>query len=203
MSYSRIGRWLRTKSPLVTLVTVAPLIVVILGLTACVKHPIGDPETSKVNPDFAGTWSSDGSILFFRPYDARTYLITNFTYSEENGEIQAQTRVDYKAWLTPVGDETFITMEPLTIAHFVGVEAKPPYFVAKIRLVEGELHLRLVNPDSAPVKEAKNSSQLETAIKEYLSSDTLYIGDLSVLKKLEDTTRIESVVNAFPDEFSF
>ncbi len=203
MSYARISRWLRTRSSLVTLVTVAPLIVVILGLTACVKYPIGDPEKSKVNSEFVGSWSSDDSILFFRPYDTRTYLISAFTYSETDGQYEAKTRIDYKAWLTPVGDETFITMQPLTIAHFVGLGERPPYFVAQIRLVDDELQLRLVNAKNVSVQEATNSSELEAAIKEHMSSDSLYVGDLTILKKLEDTSRIEAVLEAFPAEFSF
>ena len=203
MSYSRIGRWLRKRSPLVTLVTVAPAVVIILGLTACVEHPIGDPEESKVNPEFVGTWSSEDSLLFFRPYDARTYLISAFTYSETDGEFKARTRIDYKAWLTPVGDETFITMQPLTIAHFVGLGKKPPYFVAQIHLVDDKLQLRLVNAKNAAVKEATNSRELEAAIKEHMSSDSLYVGDLTVLKKVDDTSRIKAVLEVFPAEFSF
>jgi hypothetical protein len=60
-----------------------------------------------------------------------------------------------------------------------------------------------VNPNNDAVREATNSIELETAIQEHVSSDSLYEGELSILKRLEDTSRIEAVLNAFPVDFSF
>ena len=56
MSHLRLSRFLKAKSPLVTLAGVAPLVVAILSLTACVKYPVGDPEKSKVDPKLSGVW---------------------------------------------------------------------------------------------------------------------------------------------------
>ena len=201
MKCSRIGDWLRTKSPLVTLVTVAPLVIVILGLTACVKHPIGDPEKSKVDADFSGVWGEEGSLWIFRPYDSRTYFVTELAYHEKEGKFEPERRSDFKAWLTPVGDATFITMEPLNIGHYAGVDEKPPFLVARIALVNGDLQLRLVDGSEEPAKHAESSSELEAVIRDNVSSDSLYAGDASPLKKIDDKKLIRTVLEAFPAEF--
>ena len=108
MNRSRLVQLLKAGSPLVALVTVAPLIVVILWLTACVKHPVGDPEKSKVDPAYSGVWlekktNGDRSLLFLRPYDARTYFANIFTYGSDGDGLKPMQRINCKAWLTPIG----------------------------------------------------------------------------------------------------
>ena len=148
MKRERFVQLLKAGSPLVALVTVAPLIVVILWLTACVKHPVGDPEKGKVDPAYAGVWlekaaSGDRSLLLLRPYDARTYFANIFTYHSDGDGLKPVQRINCKAWLTPLGGATFLTLEPLNCEHFAGLGDKPPYLVAKISLADGALQLRL------------------------------------------------------------
>jgi len=178
------------------------MIVVILGLAACVKHPVGDPERSKVDPQYSGVWltkenESEGTLLFMRPYDSRTYVANIFNYDSEGNEIEPTERLDFKAWLTSIGDATFITMEPLSCAHFAGVSEKPPYLAGKISLVDGELHLRLVNGDKEPARSANNSSELEKVIAEHVDSESLYVDDAMAFKKTDDKALIKAVLKAF------
>ena len=110
MKRERFVQLLKAGSPLVALVTVAPLIVVILWLTACVKHPVGDPEKSRVDPAYSGVWleqesNGDRSFLFLRPYDARTYFANIFTYGSDGDELKPKQRINCKAWLTPIGGD--------------------------------------------------------------------------------------------------
>jgi hypothetical protein len=193
---------LRTNSPLVTLLAVSPLVVLILGLTACVEHPIGDPEKSKVDEKFVGVWKTDHDLLFFRPYDARTYLITNLTVAEKTDDgVSAERRSDYKGWLTPIGDATFITLEPLSLAHFAGVGGKLPFFIARIALVDDQLQLRVVDGGEQMVRDAKNRDELEAVIREHVSSESLYSSQAEMFERVADKEYVKSVLQAFPDEF--
>lgn len=194
--------FLKRRSLLLSLVTVAPLIVVILGLTACVEHPVGDPEKSKVDPKYSGVWlakegGGEVNLLFLRPYDSRTYYANIFTYSREGDEIKPSERLDFKAWLTSIGDATFISMECLSCAHFAGVDEKPPYLVGKLDLKDSLLHLRFVNGGEEPAENANNSSELEKVIAENIDSNALYIDDEFVFKKAKDKSFVESVLEAF------
>ena len=205
MNRSRFVQLLKAGSPLVALVTVAPLIVVILWLTACVKHPVGDPEKSKVDPAYSGVWleqesNGDRSFLFLRPYDARTYFANIFTYRSSGDGLKPVQRMNCKAWLTPIGGATFLTLEPLSGEHFAGLGDKPPYLVAKVSLADGALQLRLVNGDHDAVKNASDGQALEAVIEKAVNSAALYGGEATVFKKTDDKALIRSVLEAFRPE---
>jgi hypothetical protein len=183
-------------------VGVAPLVVAILSLTACVKYPVGDPEKSKVDPKLSGVWcyqqANSKTLLFIRPYDSRTYFVKSLSYEEENGVVRPGEQQEFKAWLTPLGGADFFTMELLDCAAFAGLNTeKPPYFVAKVELADGSLRLHLVNGEQQPAKAATSRSELEDTIAKNVGSDALYAGKPLVFGKLEDKARIESVLNAF------
>lgn len=205
MNRERLVQWLKRGSPLVTLVTVAPLIVVILWLTACVKHPVGDPEKSKVDPAYAGAWlesKTDGarSLLVLRPYDSRTYLGNIFTYDKQGDTYRPQQRINCKAWLTSLGGATFLTMEPMNVGHFLGVAEKPPYLVAKLSLSDGVLRLRLVDGGNEAVKNAGDSQALEKVIEQGVNTDGLYGGEPAVFAKSEDKVLLRAILEAFRPE---
>ncbi|MCU0982392.1 MAG: hypothetical protein MUF25_24815 [Pirellulaceae bacterium] len=205
MNRERLVQLLKAGSPLVTLVTVAPLIVVILWLTACVKHPVGDPEKSQVEPAYSGAWlekKTDGarSLLILRPYDARTYLGNIFTYGKEGEAFRPQQRINCKAWLTSIGGATFLTMEPMNAEHFLGVGEKPPYLVAKLSLSDGVLQLRLVDGGNEAVKNANDSQALEKAIEQGVNTETLYGGEPAAFAKTEDKALLRSILAAFRPE---
>ena len=202
MSRSRLVQFLRAKSPWVTLLTVAPLVAVILGLTACVKHPVGDPEKSKVDPKLSGVWwqkeTDSATLLFLRPYDARTYYVKSLSYGEQGGEIRPQSQLDGKAWLTTIGGAAFLTLQPLPCAQIAGLKSEePPYFVMKTEVVAGTLRLRIVNGGKDPASSASSSRELEAVIAKHLEAESLYAGPASVFKKADDKALITSVLKAF------
>jgi hypothetical protein len=201
MRCSSVIQFLRTRSPLVALLGTAPLVVVILGLAACVKHPVGDPEKSKVDPKLAGAWlfkdENGNTLMILRPYDARTYFVQCLTYAEKNGAVEANEQMSFKAWLTDIRGAAFLCMEPLTPHHFLGLESeKPPYWVFKTELTGGGLSLRMLD-DRGPVKAAKDSRELEAVIAKDVNADSLYDDAPIILKKTDDGKLIESVLTAF------
>lgn len=192
---------LKRRSLWLSLLTTVPLIVVIFGLTGCVKHPVGDPEKSKVDPRFVGAWSatdqSAGMLMIMRPYDSRTYLVNLFEFQKSTKRIEPKGRADYKAWLTPIGGETFITMKPLRFAQFTGDEDETWYIVAKLSVVGDSIHLRIVNADAGTVKNARNRRELEAVVTKHSESDSLYLKPIQIFAKNDDKARVKAVIDAF------
>jgi len=76
--------------------TIAGLVVgllfvpVMLGISACLETPIGDPEKGWVDPRITGIWLGDdpvpeefnAQLWLFEPYDSRTWLVTWVGYGE-------------------------------------------------------------------------------------------------------------------------
>ena len=54
-----------------------------------------------------------------------------------------------------IGGETFITMESLDFAQFTGEDKELYYIVAKFGLVDGAIHLRIVNGDADPARKRR------------------------------------------------
>src|SRR5689334_9692340 len=87
----------------------------LLGLASCLPVSLGDPDKSKVDARLNGVWEwrDNGKIelAIFQPYDERTYFVDVLTgEAGDAGAIKPLQRDIYKAWLTSVKGETFITM---------------------------------------------------------------------------------------------
>jgi hypothetical protein len=65
-------------------VVMAPFLVCVL---ACLDAPIGNPETSKVDPKLSGVWlgrdHGDLTLLVMQPFDKRTYLVGWFGHESD------------------------------------------------------------------------------------------------------------------------
>jgi hypothetical protein len=194
------------------------LIVISLSLTACVDHPIGDPEASKVDERYVGVWTGklgdEHELLVIRPYDARTYLVHILAYTEETPwEFPAEfgrpvkpvknargaACTVYKGWLTSIGDVPFLTLEERGLEYVCGLSDKTTYFVARLKLDEGVLSWQLVNGGSALATPAKNGPELEKVVRDHRDSKDLYVPEIYEWRKCEDKALIESVVTAFND----
>ena len=116
----------RSASGALLMLVVIPVIV---GLLACMPVPIGDPERSRIDPDFNGVWTAleDGGALLvdgdapgfyaFEPYDKRTWLLTELPLEEGSEADLSQYDLSSYAGLAmlmenePVGDEGATTTE--------------------------------------------------------------------------------------------
>jgi len=69
----------------------APFLICVL---ACLKAPIGDPETSKLDPKLTGVWlGKDGDefgMLVLQPFDKRTYLVGWFESESDEDPDKAE-----------------------------------------------------------------------------------------------------------------
>lgn len=203
MGRTQLGRLLKERSLVLSLLTVAPVIAVILGLAACVKYPVGDSEKSKVDPQYAGVWTRQDEqdveqLLFVRPYDPRTYLVSFYEYHVKSGAVEPDQQACYKAWLVSIGGSIFMTLEDLSHSHFAGIGDKPPYFVMKTSMNGGALRWQMVNGEYERVKNAGSSQELEEVIAKNIDAEKLL--DKQVVlewKKADDKKRIEAVLKAF------
>jgi len=66
----------RSLGGLLMFIIMAPFLICVL---ACLDAPIGDPETSRVDPKLTGVWlgkiEDDLTLLVLQPFDKRTYLV--------------------------------------------------------------------------------------------------------------------------------
>lgn len=86
--WARNPRHRRSLGGLLMFLVMAPFLVCVL---ACLDAPIGDPETSKLNPKLTGVWLGeleDEQVLFvLQPFDKRTYLVGWFmSESDEDAD---------------------------------------------------------------------------------------------------------------------
>src|SRR5207253_7840428 len=86
----------------------------ILTLSSCVGVPVGDPEKSKADSRFVGVWEWRDAQLnraIIRAWDQKTYVI-DVCSGVDTGTLQPRSRYVYKAWLTDIKGQTFLTMQP-------------------------------------------------------------------------------------------
>jgi hypothetical protein len=155
------------------------VIFAMLGLSACLPVPLGDPEKASIESSYIGAWEwRDGdktNVLTIRPYDQRTYFVDAMTFAGTMDQPQPREHNLYKAWLTKVKGETFITMQPAeTLALFPNEKAQKYYIVAKLKLEEGKLKGTGINGNFPAVKEAGTATALERVIADNIDNGAMW-----------------------------
>ena len=186
----------------------------IVGLLACMPVPIGDPERSRIDPEITGVWlgldDNEPAFYAFEPYDKRTWLLTIVPieegneadwedyqlskYADLNRLIENETVGEdgatatgvslYKAWLTKLGGEWFMTLEPR--ADFEDAFFAPEvWFVFRIdRQNPNRVDLRMVGGDLfKDVDETRRA--YERVIKKNARNEELYDDDTIRLVSLK------------------
>jgi len=101
------------------------IIPIFAGLLACMPVPIGNPESSRIDPDISGVWTQDldgdfDALYLYQPYDKRTWLIFGAMVEEgpayEGDPLEIETTEDALKALEnhDVGDDGITA--PTTIA---------------------------------------------------------------------------------------
>ncbi len=203
-----MSRLLSPRSLVLMLVSL-PIAAVILGIMACLPVPVGDPETSKVDAKFTGAWllpnpgdnkddENKRQLYVVAPWDSRTYLVRFFEYEEKDGKIEAGKSGSYKAWLTPIAGQTFVTLDPKPIGRDLGTttEHDPFFVVGKLTTVENGLELLLTDPDKGLLKDVKTREQAEGIIKDHVSDPEIFAKGPMKFQKL-DADKTKAVLEAF------
>jgi hypothetical protein len=84
-----------------------------LGVTACLETPIGDPEKGWVDPRVTGAWlasdadadGQDAQLWMFEPYDSRTWLLTVVGFEEPDQATTPDAQPDVAAPAGPAAPD--------------------------------------------------------------------------------------------------
>ena len=180
------------RRSLAGLLLAAGLIPLLLTVTACLKAPIGNPETARVDPKLAGVWlgekaeEKEEALFIFRPYDKRTYLVSWFDLSkgarleEENNAADPakdpNAKVNFiifKGWLTDLAGKRFICLESVyQISKERGM--KPEHWLAfQVDLQGDRLTLHMVDGRDA----GDTTRQIEGFLRRKIKDGTLRYDD--------------------------
>jgi hypothetical protein len=157
------------------MLTIVPIFA---GLLACMPVPIGDPEHSRIDPELSGLWVMDSGdavdLYLFHSYDKRSWLVVG-AHLEEGSEaeiddlpvesaeealaalrkhpigedgITSTSTIVFKAWLTKLGGEQFMTWEPIGEMNSDGSFTPDFWYVFKlVKDPEKKVRLYFVDPD--------------------------------------------------------
>jgi hypothetical protein len=161
------GSRARTIAGLVVLAGLAPFL---LALMACLEVPVGDPETSRVDPALSGVWRSEskgesGGLWIIEPWDARTWIVTVLWAGNDDaadeaastattegpaqaGQAELESQGAYKAWLATFNGVRFLVLEPKQVVRETEGMNPDMWMVFKTAQPSADrLELRLVGPD--------------------------------------------------------
>src|SRR5436190_19605251 len=132
---------------------------VVLFLAGCLPVPVGDPEKAKIDARYTGVWEwrEEGgaiNLAVFRPYDDHTWVIDVLTgEAGEGAAIRPTRRSAFKAWLTAIKGETFLTMAPLETASLLpGERRQRSFLVARVKIEGDLLTARGIEPEFKQLK---------------------------------------------------
>jgi hypothetical protein len=175
----------------------AALVFVIAG---CLKVPLGDPEKSAVDPKFLGTWmkrdvdSGQVGLMHVTQYDARTYFVISYTARPDPvGAWERGEETLFKAWLTDVNGQTFVTMQLL------GQETEHPYVVARLQLSEDNLSARGLQPKFVEKNNVTTPAEFRTLVEKNMDNEEMYLGDPDQYFKAggPDMPTVEEIMKLF------
>jgi hypothetical protein len=193
----------RTRTTL-GLALFAPLAAILLTTLACLPAPVGDPDQSTIDAKLTGAWQAkdgpndDVILALIRPWDKHTYYLQYMVNEKKDGKDNWNV-LHHKAWLTKIGDATFITAEPLDLLDYAFAvdDPKKYWVVGRVEIKNNAVTFRMIKEDSWIVKELKTREKLEAAIKAQVDNDELY-SDAKTFKKLtkEDANIVEDALKA-------
>jgi hypothetical protein len=158
------------------LTTFAALLVFVL--VGCLPFPLGDPEKSQIDPKLCGYWSATSDeqkeIVAMWPFDQHTYVMEDLKLKKEDGKWQPQGPPQvFKAWLTPVKGQAFLTLESLPQRLATSTDQKV-YPVLRLTAATDGLLVRMVKAEFEPLKKVKSGEEEAAIIARELDNPDLY-----------------------------
>jgi len=177
-----------------------------MWLSGCLPFPLGSPETSKMDPSIAGYWLSKPeddkqTLISIFPYDSHTYVVnwTEFTRGD-SGQMEASSVQLEKAWLTPLQNARFITLEPLVLRLPSNNEQKKTYVVARLIHDGDGVLVRPIDPDFKGFENIHSSRDVAEVIKENLNNPKLYSDTTTHFRHMDverDHDTLDSLLKLF------
>ncbi len=211
---------IRSTSGALLMLVIIPLFAGLLACMP--EHvPLGDPERARIRPEMSGVWytgDSDellGQVVVLQPWDKRTWLIVNILVEQpEDDELYDLATYDglvrwladgraqdeevplaailYKAWLTKIGGETFMTWEIRGLpnedrSHDAGLLDPWWWWDFRVTGLDGDaMVLHLLDDDFPPLKEAPRTRRgWEKVIRKHAKDDALYLEDAASFRRVD------------------
>jgi hypothetical protein len=179
------------------------LVAGIVGLSSCVGVPVGDPEKSKADSRFVGVWEWRDAQLnraIIRAWDQKTYVI-DICSGVDTGTLQPRSRYVYKAWLTDIKGQTFLTMQPADLVGMMNGDQRPKYYiVAKVKLEGTTLTAQGLNTEFPKLKFVATSAALEQVIAENIDDPKLYTTPIVATKWTPEQMKgLDKLVETFKE----
>ena len=176
----------------------------ILMLCSCLKAPLGNPATSKVDPDIVGYWNqteSDGSGTLYAvaPFDEKAYIVQAYNYKKNGDEYTGKSSC-WKAWVTPIKSSKFITMEQ----NWALINPKGPegsvYPTAKYVVAADSLEVTPLKPEYSKFTGADTSEKITRIIQDNVADPEMFVTEVMKFRRLNpdaepDSILIRSLIN--------
>jgi hypothetical protein len=185
------NRRISLRKDLAKVATNALRLVVLLALVGCLPFPLGDPKKSQVDPKLCGYWAStsdsgdEKELVALLPFDQHTYVLEDLKLKKQDDKWQPQGPPQlFKAWLTQVRGQQFMTLEYLQ-QRLPGNTDQKVYPVLRLTTATDGLQVRLVKSDFEPMKNVKSSADVEAVISKELDNPDLYSGEGPKFRRLD------------------
>ena len=158
-----------------------------LTLPACLPVPLGDPAKSTADSRLCGVWEWRDALVnraVIRQWDQHTYVVDVLTGAYvDDATTQPRSRSVYKAWLTNLNGQTFLTMQPIEIVGVVNGDERPKvYLISKIVLENDTLTAHPLDPEFKNLKDVKTPEALEKIVTENTTDPKLFVKPISAVK---------------------
>ncbi len=182
-------------------VGMAAIVLLSAGAAGCLEIPLGDPDQSSIDPRLLGYWQtqeSDGKtdLVSIEAADKHVLLIRMYAYRQADDGVHKESQSAYTGWLTPVGGETFLTVEVRDPEEVFKPEAerKRAYMISKLAFGEGWISLMQIKDDMG--KQAHTPAELARLIADNVDKPELYEAEQQ-WTKVTDSGLVGTVVSAF------
>jgi|GEM_PF-6608523 len=157
-------------------------LMLVLGLGACFKTGIGDPEKSKVDAALIGAWkvqakegeAGKDQFWLVRKFDERAYFVQSFEVEHrETGKTLGV--LSFKGWLTTLEGQQFLVLENLNDSVYYDPDGNGvDFFISKIAINKNEVVTQDVNAMAEPLKNIAERGALEKAIAANIGNNAIY-----------------------------
>ncbi|MBC7785218.1 MAG: hypothetical protein H7144_15390 [Burkholderiales bacterium] len=152
-----------------------------VSLIGCLPTYVGDPEKAVLDPALIGIWhkadQDQDDFWAVHKMNDHCYLVQAYIIRpREDGKRALDATMTSRAWLTPIGGQTFISLEIFAMEALLKPEAeaaKIRYLVAKLVMGKNGVTIQALNPDFLKNKPVTTPAELEKVIAENIDSPTL------------------------------
>jgi len=166
-------------------------LVIMLALgNSCLEVPLGDSQTSTVDPQLTGWWEDKegNTITYASAFDPHAYLITMYGLKDDGGQKKPSFMLVTKSWLTRIADMDILTCKMVDPRWELGDEAdvKKRYSFYRVKHNGNEVQYRRLNEEL--LAQAKTPEAMAKLIADHAGKEDLW-----------DSSEPEHTLSPIPD----